>query len=154
MFIHFSPTHECKQMRNYVQNRTKGDFWVAKISFPKCVWHFEVYNQQLSHTCIENETHNSFIKPAALVFKRTNTRLRAFTLTDIYRQKEIESRVVWVGLYNTWRYERRTLIQAIYRHNSNFICKGNNIPLETKNIPYKVFIFFIHLIRIFGLILF
>lgn len=65
-----------------------------------------------------------------------------------------DRRVVWAGVYKTWRYERSTLIQAIYRQNSNFICKGNNIPLETKNIPYKVFIFFIHLICIFGLILF
>lgn len=45
----------------------------------------------------KKETHNSFIKLAALVFskkKENKTRLQAFTLTDIYRQKGCLSRSV------------------------------------------------------------
>lgn len=129
---------------------------MADISLLNCICHFEAhsYNLHFPHACIVKINLQFFLQTCSICFliKREHN-----TSTSICTDRHTDGRKLNHGLFQPllcMKHEdaRSTLIQAMYRQNFN--CIGNNIPLETKNIPYKVFIFFIHLICIFGLILF
>lgn len=120
-----SLTHDCKKVRNDVQNRTKGGFWVADISLLNCICHFEVhlYNLHFPHACIVKINLQFFLQTCSICFliKREHN-----TSTSICTDRHTDGRKLNHGLFQPllcMKHEDAisTLIQAMYRQNFNCI---------------------------------